>query len=84
MKHSLEQQVYASKREAEGKTPFPVCGRKWGFFKEERILWARSMEEVKQRFPTLEFRFYSSLVNQKNSDIDVPDEFTARYEIKRH
>lgn len=82
MEDWLKQLVYMSRRKAEGKTSFPVRGRKWGIFKEERNLWARSIEEVKERFPTLEFRYYVPWSCQEQSDIDVDDEFTLRYEVK--
>jgi len=78
----LKELIYGLQKEVEGKLPFPVRGRRWGIFYEERNLWARSKEEIEETFPTLEFRYLVPWKCKKYSDIDVEDEFTSKYKVK--
>ena len=62
-----------------GKTVFPMCGMRDGKL-ELRDVWARSLLEIKERYPKLSPLFGvglsgDDLKRMGTSDVDAPDEF---------
>jgi len=76
----LQKFLYIQKQEAAGKQTYPVRGKYNGEW-EYREIWARSIDEIKERFPSLEFQYHVPFPDAEYSDIDVKDEFISRYEV---
>ena len=71
--------LYISARQSEGKTGYPVRINKLSKF-HYREIWARTIDEVREKFPNCEFLYGKVLTKPlPKSDIDIEDDF-----IKSH
>jgi len=78
----LSNLLYSFRMQDEGKTSFPVKGRRWGTT-YYRNLWARDIKELRHHFPKLELQYYVPWDPEiEHSDVDVEDEFTRKFKSK--
>lgn len=75
----LAKMLKISLSQSQGKKLFPIRVSSNGNY-ASRYVWARSVEEIKSKFPGCEFLYGQVLTEQlKESDIDIPDEFIDKY-----
>lgn len=83
----LEQAIFSSKMEKEGKSPFMYrVTTDTGY--EYRTVWARSEQEIEERFPAFESMVGFGINSEQfkamgTSDFDVNDAFLERFSIDR-
>ena len=79
----LKKQIEIVVKRRAGKELFPMCGMRNGKL-ELRDVWARSLGEIKERYPKLSVLYgvglsAEDLERMGTSDIDVPDDFLASF-----